>query len=213
MTTAAFLGDSITGSSGYAAGFPKALADRMGWSTSPSLVWGWGGMGYLNVGNEPIAHPGPFQNRVQSDIIANSPDVVVIAGGLNDTGRGYATADVADAAALLIDTVLSGLPYAAVYVVSPYYMRTPVLPELLAVSDAIRWRTMERRRPGRPVAYIDTVADPWVTGSGCSGSPAGDGNGDAYTSADTTHPNAAGCAYYAARLAFAISAPSTGLDF
>ena len=51
------------------------------------------------------------------------------------------------------------------------------------------------------VGMIDPYTADWLTGSGNTASPAGDGNQDLYIDDDTVHPNSAGQIYYQGRIA------------
>lgn len=48
--------------------------------------------------------------------------------------------------------------------------------------------------------------DPWVTGTGNAGTPAGDGNADLFLSADGRHPTRAGAENLAHRLTDGLAA-------
>src|SRR5262249_3267572 len=104
------LGDS------YAEGllcYAQRLADLMRWE-----VWssGVGGTGYLNPG--PVGRV-RFRDRVQTDVIANSPDIVIVAGGLNDNF--YPPAAVQAEAEALYDTISTNLPSTKLVVAGPWW--------------------------------------------------------------------------------------------
>lgn len=50
------------------------------------------------------------------------------------------------------------------------------------------------------VGVIDAYAGDWITGTGSTVSPKGDGNQDIYTESDGVHLNAAGQAYYQSKV-------------
>jgi len=73
------LGDSYTGGSNSAGNTVTSwvahMAEILGWRDVESAFQG--GTGYLNGS-------GPFSSRVANDVVANAPDIVIVAGGHND---------------------------------------------------------------------------------------------------------------------------------
>jgi len=192
------LGDS------YAEGllcFAQRLADLMGWE-----VWssGVGGTGYLN--------PGPtgrvkFRDRVQSDVINRNPDIVIIAGGLNDSS--YLPASVQAEAQALYDTVSTNLPSTKLVVVGPWFPSGQPPQSILDVRDALQAAALSRH-----LDFVDPLRATnaqqfnagWITGSGNIANPTGDGNADNYISEDGTHPTDLGHQYLATKLAVPLRA-------
>ncbi|WP_199615562.1 GDSL-type esterase/lipase family protein [Paenibacillus alkalitolerans] len=170
---AIFMGDSFT--EGGSSGFPQGLS--YGAITSVLLGWefwnsGVGATGYIN--------PGPagrvkFQDRVQHDVIGYNPDVVVIAGGIND--ESYTYADVLSASDLLFKTVREGLPNTEIYVVGPWSPGTATAARK-SVRDALQVSALKYGLPFiDPIAgitycqgnAINNAFGEWVTGSGNAG--------------------------------------------
>ncbi len=186
------LGDSYTeGLVCYA----QRLADLMGWE-----VWssGVGGTGYLN--------PGPagrvkFRDRVQTDVIAHNPDIVLVAGGINDVSDSPASLRIE--AEALYDTILTNLPSAKLVVVGPWWPRGNPPQFVLDARDAFK-----AAAASRGLEFIDPLVATnasqtnigWITGTGNAGNPTGDGNADSYISSDGTHPTDLGHQYLALRL-------------
>ena len=190
------LGDSYTeGLLCYA----QRLADLMGWE-----VWssGVGGTGYLNPGA-----PGrvKFRDRVQSDVIDQNPDIVLVAGGLNDGS--YDPQAVQAEAEALYSTILTNLPSTKLVVIGPWWPRGNPPQFILDTRDAIK-----SAAASQGLYFIDPIVSTnveqvnvgWITGTGNVATPTGDGNADYYISADGTHPTDLGHQYLATRLAAAL---------
>jgi lysophospholipase L1-like esterase len=116
-------------------GWPTMLAHLTGWD-----VWasGSGGTGWLNPGTSPRVK---FRDRLDADVLAYNPDVIIWAGGINDYSYGgySASALQAEVAACLTraKTVLPNVRQ----VVLPGWWRSDItsVPSLLhQANDAIR---------------------------------------------------------------------------
>ena len=201
-----FIGDSFTEPTiSDTATATVVSTGHEGWATICSRLLGWhdryvlgsGSTGYLTSGT-----PGrvKFRDRVQNDVIARNPDIVVVAGGINDSA--YTPAQLGAEAALLYEQIRAGLPGARLYVLSPFFPRTPDA-AILARSDALK---AEALKVG--AAFIDTLVPSIITGSGKQGSPNGSGNAEVYTGADGTHPTFLGHEHLGRRVATLIHAIS-----
>lgn len=143
------MGDSFVEGTGSTQ--PKTLvwefAESLGWDD----VWasGIGGSGYLAG---PATNPN-FRDRVQADVIAHSPDLVMIAGGINDSTL-YTLAQIQAEATLLYGTIKSGLPSAEVVVVAPFWTGGPATmsTSIISARDGVRAAAQ-----GFGLAYLD----PW----------------------------------------------------
>lgn len=126
-TTLVVLGDSFSGGYGAYPGeeWPDLLGDALGWDVVNEAV---PGSGYLKPGRDV-----PFGGRVD-DVVAAGPDVVLLAGGINDLSE--PTADVADAADDVVARLATALPDAVVVVVSPFSDGDPG-PLTVALADAL----------------------------------------------------------------------------
>lgn len=197
------LGDSFTEGS-QANGIQSwavEMANWMGWrDIQPS---GSGGTGYLNPGSGGRVK---FRDRVQTDVLDRNPDIVIVAGGINDAGS-YSASAIEDEAELLFDAIRSGAPTATLIALSNWRQNGSPDSTVLAVRDAI-----ETAATGRAHLFIDSILATsagantlgWITGTGRSGSAANNGNADRYISSDGTHPTQAGYAYLGRRVASAI---------
>jgi len=153
ITTAApvravYMGDSIgegTGSiDGYSLAICQYLAAKFGWHMTNMSA---GGTGLVNGGVLPGRFP--YIDRVQSDIVALAPDVVIIQGSIND-GSGVTTT----IAGQLLDAIQTGLPAARIYVVGPLgrygVLTSQDLPSVAGLSDACA---------SRGIPFFDTTAN------------------------------------------------------
>lgn len=182
------LGDSYTEPTIVDSTAGIKLTEHDGWATVMCRMLGWedrfilgsGGTGYCSPGSNDRVK---FRDRVQNDVIDKNPDIVVVAGGLNDAG--FDDADVAVEANLLFTEILSDLPAARLYVVSPFYFETPDA-GILSRSAAI-----EAVVPS-DAYFIDLLSPPAITGTGDQDNPAANGNADAFIGGDSLHPTFAG---------------------
>jgi lysophospholipase L1-like esterase len=187
------LGDSYTeGLICYA----QRMGHILGWETWSS---GAGGTGYICPGPSGRVN---FGDRVQTDVIAYHPDMVIVAGGLNDSG--YPQSQIYDAALALYDTILTNLPSAKLVVVGPWWPSGIPSDDILATRDALQEAAGERS-----LYFIDPIVATnveqtnagWITGTGNVANPTGDGNADQHISADGVHPTDLGHQYLATKMA------------
>jgi lysophospholipase L1-like esterase len=134
--TAVMLGDSFTESGGAdvaeLSGLARTMGELLGWDVMPS---GNGGTGYLNPGTGGRVK---FRDRVAYDVIAKSPDIVVVAGGVNDYSA-YSAAAIGAEATALFAAIAAGLPSARLVVSAPFWRNgVETIPyTLLDAKDAI----------------------------------------------------------------------------
>lgn len=151
------LGDSFTEGSGSSAGtlngWVYSFADSMNWDD----VWasGVGGTGYL-------AAPSPkftFRQRVDTDVIAFNPEVVIIAGGINDSAADpTALYNEADA---LYKRIRQALPRVTLIVLSPFWRggRATMPLTLIAGRDSIK-----AAAAANGAYFIDCIEQPLPAG-------------------------------------------------
>ncbi len=188
-----FLGDSITeGTAGQdaRASYAARAAELLGWADN--WLSGVGSTGYL-------AKPAPklnFRQRYAGDVLPYAPNVLVIAGGINDTASSDSA--IGTEAGLLFDRIQADLPNTLVFVTGPWASPTRVRAGInAALKAAVGSRTN--------FYWVPNYDEPWITGSGNAGTPRGDGNADFYVSADTTHPTPAGIDYLAGKMQQAVT--------
>jgi lysophospholipase L1-like esterase len=153
-STAVYLGDSYT--SGWAGaglgarGWPRLVGAERGWRTLNLAV---PGTGFLNPGwtGQPIG------SRVAAAIAAR-PDVVVLAGGHNDSR--WAADATARAAESAIDRLRAALPEALLVVVAPIWQDGSAPQRCRALRDRLR-----ARAASVGAVFIDPLASGWFAGS------------------------------------------------
>lgn len=166
---------------------PWQVGKLLGWNVP--VVTSDGGTGYITAGNGQ-----PFTNRY-GDVVAASPDVVIVAGGINDPLTGLQSG-----ATTVLQGLRNGLPNAPIFVIGPWC--PPGSPYSAQTDKYAAIRAAAASVPG--CTFIDPHT--WFTGTGNTSNLKGDGNSDIYIQSDNTHPNPAGDNYLSARVASAILA-------
>lgn len=195
--TAVFLGDSYTEAGQVVSNesFPVLVAQHFGWN---GVNLGEGGTGYLAEGPVEFPDRAPFPDRVAA-IVASDPDVVIVAGGINDqeliTDDGTA---FRAAVAATLDPLRAGLPNAEIYVVGPFWPNGYPVENITLANQIISEEAAARGLP-----FIDPVGGQWITGTNDGSEP---GNRVDYIGPDGTHPTAAGHAWIAQRLIESLTA-------
>jgi lysophospholipase L1-like esterase len=130
----AFVGDSYTGGSDMDSGeptrWPALVSSELGWE---SRIFAEGGAGYAQAGREG----GTFANQL-APLVEEQPDVVVVAGGLNDLMQ--LTVDphrVNDAASAVLLELRRKMPNVAIVVLSPFDHGAPRKP-LVELGEHLR---------------------------------------------------------------------------
>ncbi len=161
-----------------------------------------------------------FEARLPA-LTADQPDLFVTAGSLNDNNAfalaPYASADAAKAGfaaavtAYYVD-LRARLPDAVLVALGPWQPPT-VLPASPAQLDKAAVIKAALGAAGGHWIFVDNIKGGWSNSSDASALPSDtDGpwqtqaNAATYIDVDDIHPNAAGCAYLAARLATALRA-------
>lgn len=159
---------------------------------------GVGGSGWL----APAVHDRSwFNERVDIDVIANAPDVIIETGGGNDVALSPPQATIQPLIETWLTKVISSKPDTIVFMTGP----------LIGSNAGASHLTIQAAKQAAAarfplnVAFIDTLNDPWVSGTGRSGTPTGDGNRDWVTGADSAHPTMEGHRYLAGRVARAVA--------
>jgi lysophospholipase L1-like esterase len=168
------------------------LADYLGIKN----VWNGGvpGTGYL------ATTPPAFTGRQRiPDIVDCAPDLLLILLGYNDVSLSV-TALQAEVA-LTLRTIRAQPVLANMPIICCPFGGSHATALSGPTEAAIQAGVADARVPFS--YFIPTVNGPngpWMTGTGNTGAPAGNGNCDLYISTDNVHPNDAGHAYLAARL-------------
>ncbi len=107
--------------------WPTLMGTEQGWIV---IKDGIGGTGYVNGDTDEAA----FLDRIEEDCAAYVPDLVLVAGGINDAGK-YPASDIASVAARTIGKLKRCEPDAEVVMLSPFAPAsvTPPTAELVSV--------------------------------------------------------------------------------
>lgn len=201
---AAIIGDSYVqggfdaGADGWLMGgaLCNQLAILTGWEV---LNLGQSNTGYVNDAGGSIGKSAYGSTSRLAALAALAPiDLLIVLGSANDSG--FSTSSVTSAANTYWNAVKTAHPDTPIVVVG---VESGALTGFSpSVMDALNAALLAAAVSNPNVAgVIDMRADPWVTGTGFDGTPAGDGNADFFISADGRHPTRAGAENLAARLA------------
>lgn len=165
---------------------------------------GVGGSGWL----APTVHDRSwFNERLDTDVIAASPDVIVELGGGNDAAVNPSQATIQPLIETWISRVLAAKPETVIFMTGP----------LIGSNAGAAHLTIHAAKQAaaakfpRNVAFIDNLTDPWVSGSGRDGAATGDGNRDWVTGSDGAHPTMEGHRHLAGRVARGVARAIPGL--
>jgi hypothetical protein len=176
-------------------------------------VWNMaeGGTGYVNDGtgvaaSGGIGYPGhlssPYGSARRIATIAAAPiDALLVNGSLND--RSWSANTQRDALHAFLDDVAEVRPDLPIVLVtleplSFFGARDQDYPQYRALNANFAPEAAEHPNV---VGVIDPYTADWITGTGSTAQPAGDGNADQYVGSDGIHLNGAGQAYYQGRIA------------
>lgn len=209
---ALFTGDSYSegqGATGQLIAFPKVMARALGWTDARQVALG--GTGYVNPGGaagSTFSIPNQIASwpTVNADLAANgimpTVDVVVIAGGYNDTDPTTDPASAAyqtlyGAALLSYRRVRAMCPNARVYVFGSWNgARGSADARTLNVENCIKAAYAAWGDGNAAFCPAMTATpQPFFTGTGRVGATNGSGNSDQYISGDGVHPSDAGQTY------------------
>lgn len=179
-----------------------------------------GGTGYLNDGSGFDAtgragYPGRYSTPFGSDVrlaeLEKAPiDAMLVNGAINDgppwTARQHRAA--LEKFLQAVERDRPDLPIVLVGIEPVSILRAPDEPLTHFTDLSNNFACMVGRHPG-VVGFIDPYGENWLTGTGTTKTPQGDGNQDRYISADGVHPNGAGQVYYQSRVAAELAELST----
>jgi hypothetical protein len=197
------LGDSYiegTGASSTLTGLATTVGRLLGMET---FIGGQGGTGYVNTGS--TGGKAVFGDAARlAKVTAAAPDYVLVFGSQNDDGL----SGIQSAASALYTTLASSLPNAKLIVVGPPSLSSTVSTNRAANRDAVKAAALAAPNV---IGFVDPNNDAqgltWISGTGNTGAPAGNGNADVFTSSGATagHPTQAGHDYYARRIVEAVA--------
>jgi hypothetical protein len=153
------VGDSFTegtGATSSCMGWVRVFGEAMGWDD----VWasGVGATGYLNPSTGGKVK---FRDRLTNDVLTQSPQVVVWAGGINDQGA-YTGAAIQAEALVCYQAVQAAVPGVIQIVLSPFWgagVETYV-PSLIDTRDAIKAAATAANTTAQPVYFVDLLEMP-----------------------------------------------------
>ncbi len=169
--------------------------------------------GYINDGSGTYAaqtgdgrgypgnHTSPYGSTARISALRNAPiDALLVNGTINDQPVWSPAQHRAALEKFLddVEAVRPDLPVVLVGLEPLYYARrTWRLAHYSALTA--NFAGMVGRHPN-VVGFIDPYTRPWLTGTGYSGNPVGDGNQDKYVGKDGIHLNGDGQEYYQGRV-------------
>ncbi|MGY1631572.1 SGNH/GDSL hydrolase family protein [Geodermatophilus sp. SYSU D01186] len=196
---AVVMGDSWAEGSGAeypGGGFAEQVAQAEGWRLINASQ---GGTGYVTDGPENYPKRAPLPERVP-DVVAQQPDVVIVAAGLNDADRGYTTEQLTTAVQATLEPLRDQLPDALIFIVGPFWPNEEPIESALQVDAVVQDVTEELGLP-----FVSPIQERWITGSN-EGTPLGNRAQYIGTGVAGTHPTQAGHDYLADRIEDALAA-------
>lgn len=163
------------------------------------VIGGIGGTGYINgATNTPPRHYNA-PDRI-SPLVSAAPKTLLVFGTINDTNVG-----IGAAVTEFIQARASDMPNTKLIIVGPQSYNNSTN---TAIGGATTDAQMQTACVGQPnvLAYISPRQEQWITGTGNTVTPAGNGNADIYHNGENVnHLSKAGNRYYAEKLATAVA--------
>jgi lysophospholipase L1-like esterase len=147
--------------------------------------------GYVTDGPVEFPERAPFPDRVPA-VIAAEPDVVLVAGGINDTDRAYSEDRLRTAITGTLSGLQQGLPEAQIVVVGPWWPTGYPTESAEQVDDIVTEVAASLDLP-----VVSPIDQGWITGTADGVEP---GNRAEFIGPDGAHPSQAGHDYLADRL-------------
>jgi hypothetical protein len=139
---------------------------------------------------------GNYASRFATDVTALSPEIVIFAGGVNDSATSPLSS-VDTAINSLFSAAKTALPSAKFYVLGPFQPNNSYGPNLATIEGYLSTRASQYGM--NFIATGCNTSAGWLYGTGKSGTVTGVGNTDYYTSTDGIHMLAVGCRYLGER--------------
>lgn len=156
-----------------------------------------GGTGYQNAGTTGLNTMGSA-TRI-ADLLAHDPDLVIFAGGVNDSVSGEQAAALA-----AFQAARTALPTVPIIALGSFLNVAATLSTLLSVEAAIKAAVLQAADSNLYFVPVLSDVDPWLFGSGKVGATNGTGNSDWAIGTDGVHPPNAGHKWIAHRAARAV---------
>jgi hypothetical protein len=191
----AFFGDSYVEGAASVAD-TDLLAVRIGEALGSLFNYyrcGQGGTGYVSNGGGGGKEIFAGSNRIAS-LVSVNPEYIVVLGSVNDDAS-FASAQAS--AANFYSVIATQLPNTRIIVVGP--QSTSGAPSSNRNSNNTAVKNAALAAPN-VIAYVDSIGDSYITGTGRVGATTGSGNADIMIASDAVHPTATGHLYWATRL-------------
>ncbi|MFZ0140618.1 MAG: SGNH/GDSL hydrolase family protein [Aeromicrobium sp.] len=165
-----------------------------------------GGTGYLNGGDEDtpgfrvsdLSGTSAYGSDERLDDVANAPiDALLVNGSINDYSL-FSPAEYRHAVDRFLTMIEMRRPTMPIVLVGIEPLSRSGLPdepieEFVAMTETLKDMATDHRNV---VGFIDPYTPNWLTGTGSTAKPRGDGNQDQYIGEDGWHPNGAGQVFY-----------------
>jgi hypothetical protein len=172
-----------------------------------------GSTGYINDGSRLFANQtgegsgiaghksSPYGSARRLAAIESAPiDALLVNGTANDQSNWTPTQHRAALEKFLddVERVRPDLPVVIAGIQPAWFTKSQTrAPHFIALTSNFAGMV---GRHENVVGFIDPYTDPWITGTGSTANPKGDGNQDIYVGKDGVHLNSAGQAYYQGRI-------------
>lgn len=174
---------------GFGSPYVRAM-EMLGFNTFNNVQ---SGSGFLATASGAVD---TFIDRINTEVVPLNPDVVTVAGSVNDT-NGFSLGAIQTAVNAFFPAIRAALPNAAIYAIGgliPYYTWDA---SMTAVEGYIQTAANANN-----CTFIKT--SDWLNGTGRYSAVTGNGNRDNYGSSDSYHLTVAGYTYAGNRLAATI---------
>lgn len=191
------VGDSFIGGSSWHPGTnERSVHHRLAYQLGATQYQadGVGGSGYISSGSET-----PFGSATRLARISTAADIIVIAGGINDTATGLQAAVVS-----YLQAVRARCPNALIVVCGSWAGNTGPSATILDKENQISAAVTQLADPRIVFVPISTANNAVTFGTGNVSALANNGNSDVYTSPDGIHPIVQACQYLANRVALGL---------
>jgi lysophospholipase L1-like esterase len=192
----AFYGDSYTEGTTQQYDQIQGFAMMAGALTgAETFRCGQGGTGYTTAGANGIYGAAAYSDPTRlANLASTNADIVHVLGSFNDSSA--ATTALTSAALTTLSTIKSSMPNAKLYVWGVQTIGNTVL-----AQNALNNTALASVCSSLGLPFVDMINGGWITGTGTTASPAGNGNADVLVGADGVHPSGAGFEHIARRMA------------
>lgn len=176
----------------------KILGRKMGWTDVRQVAVG--STGYLSNGGgnrKTIRGQIADWGVVNSDISMDDVAAVTVAGGYNDYSQPNMATLLQSEVLATLQAIRAKCPNAVIFVYGSHTGARGPDATTIQVENLIKAAFNQWGDANSYFIPIATASPPWITGTGNTSSPKGDGTADTLISPDGSHPNDAGHAVIA----------------